>query len=136
MGIIKNFLINILIQIRTLIKPFIKGLKLFSFLLLIIVCTFSVIRKRDKLSLNIEEGVKNNLPVSRNYIAINNSSIRKLSKADKSKFNSILNKKISNYKEINTLDHRYRINDTLFSVQVFFDRNNDIKAIDKPIKIH
>jgi len=115
-------------------KPYIKGLKLFSFLFIIIVSTFIFIRKKDRLSLNIEEKIKNNLVVDKNYLAVENSPIRKLSKTDKQKLNILSNIKTCDLADIYILDHKFRINDTLFLVQVFVDKENNVKALDKPIK--
>lgn len=136
MGIIKSFILNKIRQMRTYFKPYIKGIKLFSFLFIIVFNTFLVIRKKDKLSLNIEESIRSNLPVDKNYLAINNSPFRKLDKADEVKLNLLLSKKNSNLAEIYVFDHKCRINDTLFLVEVFVDRQNNIKALDKPIKFH
>lgn len=117
-------------------KKYIKGFKLFSFLIIIIGSTFIVIRKKDKLSISIEQEIKNNLEVDKNYFAINNSTIRKLTKQDKAKLNLISNLKIYNQDELYILDHKCRINDTLYLVQVFVDKENNVKALDKPTKVH
>lgn len=134
MGVISNLIVNIVKQFRNFMKPYIKGLKLFSFLFIIIVSTFIFIRKKDRLSLNIEEKIKNNLVVDKNYLAVENSPIRKLSKTDKQKLNILSNIKTCDLADIYILDHKFRINDTLFLVQVFVDKENNVKALDKPIK--
>lgn len=109
--------------------------KLFSFLSVIFFGTWYFIRKADKLSLNIQESVKNNLTIEKNYKSIGYYNSHLLDSNEKERFHSIEHlKKATDENEISTAIHKYRINDTLYSIRVFFDKDYYVLAIDTPKK--
>lgn len=120
-------------------KKFIKGAKLFCLLAVIMLGTKCFIRKSDNLSQNIEANVKNNLDVKKSYETISNSSPRRLNQKEKKQL-------VNQHPELNLqnsskvldsillVNHKCRLNDTLFNVSVYVLKNNIVYAVDKPIK--
>lgn len=113
-------------------KLYIKGIKFFSFILIIIIGTCIFIRKSSVLTKNVTKAVKNSLTTQSNYIAVGNSSPKHLSRSDLKKLVNIgLN---PNMKDILVLNHRCRINDTLFNIIVWINQDSVVQAVSKPTK--
>jgi hypothetical protein len=115
---------------------YIKSIKLIGLVSFIVLGTVFCIRKVDPLKQNVEDFIRAGLPVNKNYQYINigkkqpvtqNIDLKHLiSKAD----GEIINKKIKK-----TFTHRYRLNDTLYSVQMYASDKDSIIAINHPVKI-
>lgn len=117
-------------------KKYRKIIKLLLYMGVLLFGTYCLIRKVDKLSMNVMESVKNNLEVEKGYFSISNSSLRKLSKNDKIKFKNLSHtKKINDSLNLFILDHKCRMNDTLYSVEVFVDKHDNVIAVNKPVKV-
>lgn len=128
-------IVNSVTNIKVYMKKYIKGAKLLGLLATIIFGTCYFIRKSDSLSENIEISVKNTLTVSKNYKSISNSNPRTLSPDEK---NQLINQhpelNLKKSKDINSIflvQHKCRLNDTLYSVLVYVSKSNFVYAVDR-----
>lgn len=118
-------------------KKYKKGIKFFALLIIIISGTAFFIRKVDTMSEKIQESVKNNLEVEKTYSAVSNSIARDLNAEEKKVFSNLVSKTTPlDLNKILLIDHKFRLKDTLYSVQVFIDKKNTVYAVNKPIKVH
>ncbi|TBO42247.1 hypothetical protein [Pedobacter kyonggii] len=119
-------------------KKYVKGIKLFSLIVIIIMGTVYFIRKADALDINIKTSVKNSLEVDRGYISIGNSKLRNMTRKEaktfETLFHSTLTKKYSKAQILIT-DHRCRIKDTLYTMPVYVSMENEVLAIGEKLKV-
>lgn len=116
-------------------KPYKKGIKLIVFISLLFFFTLYFARKADTLAININENVRTSLLVDKGYSSVSISKSRRLTKAEINRFKELLHIQPTKMNDVLIVDHKFRINDTLYSVQVFINKNNEVISLDQPKKV-
>lgn len=121
-----------------LIKPYIRSIKVVFGLLLLIILTVYAVRREIPLKRNIQNFVKENFPVYKNYEYIDVQRLGRLDLKSQVQFGIIISshelEKLPS-SDARVFVHKFRLNDTLYRLNLCVNSRDSVIAMSKPQKV-